>query len=337
VQAKYHAGKTLAKALQTGNVDILTQTVASKVIVDGLSGKVTEIEVKHYKDLITADQVETSKLKAKIFVLAANAIENARLLLASNLPSSSGLVGRNFMDHAYLLNWGLLPKNAGTMRGTNCTGGIVTLRDGSFRNRQAAFSMDIHNDGWGWAKGSPYTDLINLVDNGNYFGTDLREALVKQVSHQLLLAFMIEVLPNPSNRISVNPNYTDQLGNMKPVVSYTVPDYTLRGVAYARQFAKTIFQRTGATDYTEYDATDPGYVTFEGEGYVIKGGNHLAGTHIMGSSASNSVVNAEGKSWDHDNLYLAGGGNLPSIGTANITLTIAAFCYKSVQAIIKQI
>ena len=80
-------------------------------------------------------------------------------MLASGLPSTSGLVGRNLMDHAYLLSWALMPEVCGTMRGTNCTGGITALRGGSFRRRQAAFSVDIHNDGWGWAKGSPYSDL----------------------------------------------------------------------------------------------------------------------------------------------------------------------------------
>ena len=50
VQAKYNAGKTLAKALQTGRVDLLTQTVASKVCVDPDSGRVTHIEYKTYGD-----------------------------------------------------------------------------------------------------------------------------------------------------------------------------------------------------------------------------------------------------------------------------------------------
>ena len=57
----------------------------------------------------------------------------------------------------------------------------------------------------------------------------------------------------------------------------------MRGVAYARQFARRIFQRLGAADYTVYDPDDYGYVTYEGQGYVIRGGNHLAGTHIMGT------------------------------------------------------
>jgi choline dehydrogenase-like flavoprotein len=336
VQAKYHAGKTLSKALQTGRVDILTQAVASRIHIDPDNGRVTRIEFKHYKDPDSGDH-ESASVSAKLFVLAANAIENARLMLASDLKSSSGLVGKNLMDHAYLLTWGLMPEVCGTMRGTNVTGGIVDLRGGSFRKDQAAFAVDIHNDGWGWAAGSPMSDLNMLVDERNKFGKDLRKALIDQVSRQLLLAFMVEVLPEHDNCVSVDPRYTDQLGNMRPVVNYTIPDYTMKGIVYARQLSKLVFQRLGVEDYTNYDPGDYGHVAYEGEGYNIRGGNHLAGTHIMGTSSKSSVVNSQQQSWDHENLYLVGGGSMPTIGTANITPTIAALCYRSAEHMIAQL
>jgi choline dehydrogenase-like flavoprotein len=185
--------------------------------------------------------------------------------------------------------------------------------------------------------GSPYTDLIDIVDNQNKFGQDVRNALVDQVSRQLQLAFMVEVPPEPSNRVSVDPGYRDQLGNMRPVISFGVPDYTMRGVAFARQLARRIFQRLGATDHTIYDPTDYRYVSYEGDGYEIRGGNHLAGTHVMGTSPSNSVVDAQQRSWDHENLYLVGGGSLPTIGTSNITLTLAALCFRSAERMLEQL
>jgi len=336
VQAKYNAGKTLAKALQTGRVDLLAQSVASKIHVDPDSGRVSHIEFKTYQDPVSPDHT-TGTVRGRIFVLSANAIENPRLMLASGLPSTSGLVGRNLMDHAYLLSWALMPVVCGTMRGTNCTGGIVDLRGGSFRRKQAAFSVDIHNDGWGWAVGSPYSDLTAMVDTQNKFGPALRRDLADRITRQLQFAFMIEVLPSPSNRVTVDPGYQDQLGNMRPVISYTIPEYTMRGVAYARQFARIMFQRLGAADYTAYDPTDYGYVTYEGEGYAIRGGNHLAGTHVMGTNKSNSVVNSELRSWDHENLYLVGGGSMPSIGTSNVTNTIAALCFRSAKSMIAQL
>jgi choline dehydrogenase-like flavoprotein len=335
VQAKYNAGKTLAKALQNENVHVIAQSVASRIVSDA-AGRVTHIEYKRY-DSPHAPGFTTWTARGKVFVLCANAIENARLMLASGLQSSNGLVGRNLMDHAYLLSWALMPEDCGTMRGTNCTGGIVALRDGAFREHQAAFSVDIHNDGWGWAMGSPLYDLRQVVDVHNQFGKEMRRELIRRITRQLQLAFMIEVLPHESNRVSVDPNYKDQLGNMRPVISYDIPDYTMRGVAYAREFARLVFQRLGAADYSAYDPSDYGFLTYEGQGYIVRGGNHLAGTHIMGSHKGNSVVNDEQQSWEHENLYLVGGGSMPSIGTANITLTVAALCFRSAEAILKQL
>jgi len=253
------------------------------------------------------------------------------------LRSTSGLVGRNLMDHAYLLSWALMPEVCGTMRGTTCTGGIVDLRGGPFRKHQAAFAVDIHNDGWGWAVGSPYSDLEELVDQHNQFGGDLRRGVIDRISRQLLLAFMIEVMPSESNRVNVDPAYTDRLGNMRPMVSFSLPEYTMRGAASAREFAKTVFARLGAADHTHYDPGDYGYVTYEGEGYAIRGGNHLAGTHVMGRDKNSSVVDTHQRSWDHDNLYLVGGGSMPSIGTSNVTLTLAALCFRSARAMLKHL
>jgi choline dehydrogenase-like flavoprotein len=336
VQAKYHAGKTLAPALQSGRVDLVAQAVAHKVHIDHETGRVDEIEYRRYKRPNSTEWT-TGRARGRLFVLAANAIENPRLMLASGLRGSSGLMGRNFMDHAYVLAWGLLPEVAGTFRGTNCTGGITDLRGGRFRRRQAAFTVDIHNDGWGWSRGAPMTDLIDLVDKGGRYGETLRQGLVDRVSHQLQLAFMVEVPANPSNRITVDPTFTDNLGNMRPVLSYDIPDYTLRGIAYARELSKRMFARLGAEDHTDYEPSFWGYATYEGQGYEVRGGNHLAGTHMMGADPASSVVDADQRAWDHQNLYLVGGGSMPTVGTSNVTLTIAALCLRSARAMIAQL
>jgi choline dehydrogenase-like flavoprotein len=336
VQAKYHAGKTLAKALSSGKVDIVTQSVASRVHIDPETGRVSGIEYKTYHDPLSPEHA-THSVSATVYVLAASAIENARLMLASGLPSTSDLVGRNLMDHAYLLRWALLPQIAGTMRGTICTGGIMDLRGGRFRERQAGFSVDIHNDGWGWATGSPYTDLLEIVDGRGKYGRELRDALVSQISRQLLLAFMVEVAPEPGNRVTVDPKYRDPLGNMKPVISFRVPDYSMEGASFGFDLAAGIFGRLGAEDHTSYDPRNYSYVEYAGRGYSIRGGNHLAGTHVMGTTKRNSVVDSALRSWDHQNLFLVGGGAMPTIGTSNITLTLAALAYRSAGFIASQL
>lgn len=336
VQAKYDARRTLAKAMKTGLVHLLPQTVASKVLVDPETNFVSGIECKTYFDLDKSG-FESSVMHGWVYVLAANAIETPRLMLASGLPSSSRLMGRNLMNHVYLFAWGLMPQAAGAMRGTQGTSGIEDLRGGSFRKNQASFHIDIINNGWTYATGAPYSDLLALVDDGNQYGVNLRNTLADKISRQILLAFVIDVLPDPNNRITVDPQYTDQLGNPRPVISYSVSDYSLNGAVYARELSRRIFQRIGAEDHTAYHPLDYGYVNHGGEGITINGGNHFSGTHIMGNSPTDSVVNSDQRSWDHNNLFLVGSGSMPTIGTSNTTLTLAALCYRTTEVILKDL
>lgn len=336
VQAKYDARRTLMKAFHTGRVHILSQAVASRVKIDPVNGNVSAIDFKRYENPHSPDHT-TGTAKGKLFVLAANAIENARLMLASELPSTSDMMGRHLMDHPFVLAWALMPEVTGTMRGPLVTSGIGTFRDGAFREKQSAFAVDIHNDGWGWATGSPKTEVLDAVDTKNKYGEELRQTLVSRISRQLLLAFMCELPPEASNRVTIDPNFKDKLGNYRPVINFNIPDYSRRTLAYSRKLSRVIFQRLGAEDYTHYDRQDPAYFEFEGESYSYKGGNHFSGTHIMGTTKHNSVVDRYLRSWDHHNLFLLGAGSMPTIGTSNTTVTIAALSFMAAEQILKDL
>jgi len=338
-QARMDARKLLIKAIRTGRAELIDQAVASRVFIHPETGAVTEIEVKRYENRESSAH-KTFKVRGKVFILAANAVENARLMLASarlNGQIANDLLGRNLMDHPYLLCWGLLPVNAGVGRGPSCTSGLCNFRRGEFRRKFASFAADIHNDGWGWATGSPVSDLVDAVDNANLYGRALREELIRRISRQLLLAYMIELPADPDSRVTVDGQYTDRLGNMRPVVKFKLSDYSLGTAEFARGLSGRIFEKLGAKDFTSYDPRNYGYVTYKGNGYEIRGGNHLSGTHVMGTSRCNSVIDANQKSWDHRNLYLVGPGSMPSIGSSNTTLTTAALCYKTSEAVLKHL
>lgn len=335
-QAKYDARRTLTKAFQTGRVHLLSQAVAFKVEIDPETSRVTAIHYKRYEDPHSPKHT-IGLAKGALFVLAANAIENARLMLASDLPNTSGMIGRHLMDHPFTLAWALMPEVTGTMRGPLATSGITTFRQGEFRRKQSAFVADIHNDGWGWATGSPSTEVTDAVDNKNKYGQELRQTLISRISRQLLLAFMCELPPEYSNRITIDSNYKDQLGNYRPVINFNLPDYSIRTLAYTRKLSRVIFQRLGAEDYTRYDPSDAAYFEFEGEGYFYKGGNHFSGTHIMGTTQYNSVVDSHLCSWDHKNLFLVGAGSMPTIGSSNTTLTLAALSFRAAEKMLEDL
>jgi len=48
----------------------------------------------------------------------------------------------------------------------------------------------------------------------------------------------------------------------------------------------------------------------------------------MGNDPKTSVVDRDCRSHDHANLYLAGGAVMPTVGSVNTTLTIAALALR---------
>ena len=324
VQAKYNALKSLSAAFDKGGVDgveIVTQAVASRINVDA-NGRVSEIEYKVYADP-NSRAYDVFVARGAIFVLAANPVENVKLLLGSRLGGEA--TGRYLMDHPVLLTWGLADQRLGTFRGPGSSSGIESLRGGAFRSERSPFRVEIDNWGWNWATGAPWSSVQSLVyGDPPAFGHSLREGLFDTVQRQVRLGFLLEVPPLPENRISIDPAYMDRIDNYRPVITYDLPDYVKAGFAAAKQTSDIIFDRLGVKDHTSYAPTDAGYVTYEGRGYTYQGAGHYIGGHIMGADPRESVVGADQRAWGHENLWLVGCGNMPTEGTSNPTLTMTA-------------
>jgi choline dehydrogenase-like flavoprotein len=327
VQAKYNALKTLDVATRNG-ARIVTQAVASQLeFVDGL---ISGIRYQRWSGQ-SRPTAEWQVLRARIYVLAANAIENVTLMLGSGIQHEQ--LGHNLMDHPFLPAWGLAPGSVGAFRGPGSTSGIESLRDGPFRSRLGAFRSDISN--WGWdLTGAPVTNVEQAVHQDRLCGASLRRHLAATVPRQIQLGFLVEQLPDVNNRVTIDPGYRDVLGNYRPVIHYDIGPYTRAGLAAARQVSRQVFALLGAEDATVYDANDPGYLEWEGQGYWALGAGHVMGTHRMGATASRSVVDTYQRCWDHPNLFLVGCGSMPTTGTSNPTLTLAALAFRTVEHIL---
>jgi choline dehydrogenase-like flavoprotein len=179
--------------------------------------------------------------------------------------------------------------------------------------------------------------LDNAVSQRNMFGKQLRNYIGDSLTRQVLLHFEVEQLPEPGNRVTIDPQYMDQLGNYRPVIHYDVSNYTRAAFPVAKSISDQMFARIGVQDYTVYNSSEPDYVTYDGTGYTFRGAGHLVGTHRMGFSKSDSVVNREQRTWEHDNLFLVGCGNMPTLGTSNPTLTMAALAFLAAENMIKDL
>jgi len=207
IQAKYNAMKTLEDAKHTGKhlMKTISQAIASKVEL-GESGRVSGIVYKKYPFPGVA-QYELRRAKGQQYVLAGGAVENVTLALASEICETSGELGRNLMDHPYMMMWGAAPEPVGPFRGPGSTSSYANFRDGAFRDRTAAFRLEIGNWGWKFAAGAPNSDVERLVEQDNLYGTALRDKLYHDVQRQVRIGTLVEQLPRATNRVTIDPAY----------------------------------------------------------------------------------------------------------------------------------
>jgi choline dehydrogenase-like flavoprotein len=316
-------------------------------VINGSDGRITGVEYRTYDDPASATS-QPYRAEADIVVVAAHSIENARLLLVSGLARGSGELGRNLMDHPTMLAWALTPTSGGQIgpfRGPGSTSGWEAFRFGDARTTRAPFRIEIGNWGWGWATGAPMSNVgtalgIGGDSRGNIvpkalFGTRLRHALGDQIGRQL--QFALEQPADRDNRVTIDDRYRDAMGNRRPVLTYNLSDYVKNGMVAAKRVASAIYAELGATEHTDHSPRDGiaplGYFRYRDQDYAYQGAGHGAGTHIMGSDPKNSVVNSFQRCWDHPNLYAVGCGSMPSIGTSNPSLTMAALALRSAEQI----
>lgn len=390
IQAKYDGTVTLAKALSRGTVTLKTQCVVTALHSDGYDSPVTAVSYMDWSGSdIDPERSEVQTVSARVFVLAAHAIESAKLLLNSpmadgkTVANSSDQVGRNLMDHPLYLSWALMDKPVYGYRGPLSTSGIETLRDGAFRKDRAAFRIEIGNEGWNFPIVDPYTTTQDFIDGTNLsclnppgadnappktlFGDALTATLNDLLTRQWRVAFLVEQDPDPECRVTIDPQngLFDGLGLPRPIIHYSLSDYTKRGFVMAEIFARNLYATLGATAYTSNAATLPNTdgeanpVWFKNpdpeifkqlperlqqpdlccdrqavpEGFVYFGSGHIVGTLRMGDQRATSVVSSTGQSWDHANLFIAGSAVFPTVATANPTLTMAALCFRTATAI----
>jgi glucose dehydrogenase len=366
IQAKYDATITLNEATNNG-AQLIDHAVASEILVE--NNLISGINYITYKGE-TGPKTGNGCVKAKIYVIAANAIETPRLLLMSEnegrtpngVANSSDMVGRNLMDHPQYLTWGLLPASAQVFpyRGPLVTSAIGDLCDGPFRAQRAAFRISLGNEAWsavvGGVGGDPHVTTLDFIngtnssglnkkeftqlaeDNSALFGADLTRTLGNLISRQFRIAFPIEQSPDPNNRVTLS-SVKDALNLPRPRISYDISDYTKQGIVTAFRMKKLIFSKLGAIDFTKVAESDPAAFeeTIDGnvEQLTYGGAGHVMGTYRMGDDPKTSVVDSFQKSHDHQNLYLVGSGTFPTVGTANPTLTLSALALRTADSIVE--
>lgn len=364
IQAKYDATVHLNKATTIRELESGTKSVAASLVTRAIVYKVEinsetdEVSALCYKDWEGNQHTVT----ARRYVLAAHAIENPKILLmsawkdAKTVANSSGQVGKNLMDHICLVAWGKTRHEpVYPFRGPLSTSGIPQFRGGDKRKERAAYRVEIGNEGWNWSAGAPQSNVTALVTPSKgepLFGAALRQRLNEECKHQVRIAMELEATPLQTSYVKPSQKYRDKFGIPRPEVHYEIlgssndvtyestdGEYTVKGYVESNEVAKAIFETADISWDTKVsqDSNTPGVFSYNGHFYQYRGAGHAVGTHTMGTSKDNSVVDSYQRSWDHSNLFIVGCGSFPTTGTANPTLTMAALALRTAEELINEL
>jgi glucose dehydrogenase len=310
VDAQYHGGIAAASAEAAG-AKLLPNANVYRLEHDARN----RIAAAHYYD----PDKKSHRVTGSVFIVAANGIESPRLLLVSasdkfprGLANSSDMVGRNLMDHPSTSLTFDADEDLWLGRGPQSPSSINTMRDGPFRSIHAAYRLDFTN--------------ISRVDGATrgliaagVYGVEFEKRLRHSAARELNVKNVLEVLPDPNRRITLSDS-KDAMGIPKPSAHYDFDDYTRQGHERSRRDFARIAELLGGSNL-RYDEE-------------FHNNQHICGTLSFGREPASSVCDEWGRAHDHENLYLAGTGVLPTSATCNSTENALAVALRTVHHIL---
>lgn len=276
-------------------------------------------------DGVTVDG--TYRVQANRYVLALGGLENARLLLASRdqLPNGvangSDFVGRCFMEHPHYYS--------------SC--GLVAPDELAFefytpKPLQAPSSRADGTDQWVqgvWAPTAEARRAHELLDftiqlhpfpeaETGLLGPTTIAALFRRPTPSLtqyVMTLRTEQAPDPESRVTLTDE-RDALGMPRLDLRWLIERRQPEALHRAMVLAGSFFGERGARLHFP---TDRGALDWT----ALPGGHHL-GTTRMTADPSTGVVDANGRTFDVPNLYVAGSSVFTTGGSCNPTLTVVA-------------
>ncbi len=251
------------------------------------------------------DGREYRQLCAAVF-LCAGAIETPRLLLHTGLANSSGQVGRNYMAHVSTQVWGTFEPEMRPNKGfpaSLITEDLLRPADADFAGGYLVQSLGI----------VPVTWATQLARGRGLFGQPLVDAIAG-FNHTAGIGMNGDCLPQERNFVELSDEL-DETGLPKPRVHFSYGENERAMSRHAADCMTAIWQAAGATDLW----------TFERSAHTI-------GTCRMGDDPDRNVVDAHGRSFDIDNLWICDNSVFPSALPANPALTIMALSLRTAEA-----
>ncbi|MEM8817765.1 MAG: GMC family oxidoreductase [Pseudomonadota bacterium] len=289
------------------------------------------------------------RVAAKRFVLAAGGLENPRLLLLSDDVHKSGLgnerdlVGRYFMNHTWFEAGGLVTTspelNAEFYRGRTealtAAGADTPVRGFMTFSDEAQAEAGIANISLMPTPSSAKNVVVSTMENDAWYSrvgraageideffrsgfNSVRSKMSDGFDHNIYEFINVtEQVPNPDSRVTLADS-TDAFGQRRVALDWQLNELDLVSVARGHRLFGAEAARLGIGRVIEAIDPEDGWPA----GQI--GDWHHMGTTRMGDTNSDSIVDANCRMHDIDNLFVAGSSVFPTSGYSNPTLTIVA-------------
>ncbi len=321
-------------AIKTGNCTITANAKVSRLI----SNKKGKVIAAEYFDTKAQKQTVT----AKIFVVACQAIETSRLLLLSTGPKHPNGLGNNH---------GQVGKNlifSGGGSGTadfnyanfsqSAADELKTL--GPFVNRGIQDWYFINDDAMGGELKGGTIDFLMRHPNpiaramSHKWGNDDKLVWGKELKHQIKSTFTesqylrFEVfndwLPTDNCYVSLDKQVKDKWNTAVAKIRIGYHEHDLKVGRYLTNKAETILRQMKADNIRSSVSGSPPQ-------------NLVAGGCRFGNDPETSVLNADCRAHDVENLYVTDGSFMPTGGSVPYTWTIYANSFRVADIIKKYI
>ena len=302
-------------ALLTNNVTIIPNAFVVKLNTD----KNKKIESATY----ILKNGQKKELKAKLFVVAAQAVETSRLLLNSkdeNFPSgvanNSGNVGKNFLSSSGGIVSATFDETNMNLKDLLETGVFVnrSLMDWYYTKEFKGGTIDIL-----FEHANPIRRASFLRFDGNdlLIGEELQNKIFETFTktRTLNIEIFTDWTPNDNSFISVDENYKDKYGI--PVANIRIGTHPQDMIAskFLEEKAIKLFEKMGGKNIVSDISALPS-------------SNLQAGGCRFGNDAKTSVLNKFCQAHEVSNLFVTDGSFMPTGGSVPFTWTIYANSFR---------
>jgi choline dehydrogenase-like flavoprotein len=324
----------IAPAMATGRLTLITQAMAREVTLgtDGLANGVSYIDRNTGAD---------EHVSARVVVLAASALESARLLLNSKSPlfpdglaNASGMVGKDITDTTGVNVSGFIPSMVDHVpHNEDGIGGQHVYMPWWLDNRKLDFPRGYHIEVYG-GLGPPQAGFMGGIQrypSGGGYGVQLKEDYRRYYGTTIGFSGRGEMIPNADSYCEIDPEVKDRHGIPVLRFHWKWTDYEINQVKHMQETCRALIAEMGGTVFSAMPSRERGYGISTG-GSII----HEAGGTQMGNDSRTSVLNSNCQAHECPNLFVADGGPFVTQADKNPTWTILALAWRTSDYIAEQ-